>query len=326
MRNLEGSVGDITHESGAKVRAIFTKQVQDDIFNDIEDLETGLYNHKIDTGDPHANAGYLKEDTANGLYLTLSGGYMKGPIDMGGYLIRNLGVPVQKEDAVTKGYVDDELAYHTSISDAHHARYTDQEAVDAQAGLWLPIHGTADAATKWATARTLTVKLEGDLSGTASTTLDGTANKTITITTDANLDDYYTKTESDDKYATKTALDGYLPLTGGTLTDDLTLPAGSNVAPTLHFGDMAANSGLYGDDTEFSIAFNGTRHFTVFKDEPPEGGSANVVVAGSDATPFAIQRWGSHTDQAWVVRIKIDPLDEIHLTYRALKWLADNHN
>ncbi len=106
-RNLEGSVGNLDHESEVTIRAIYTKQVQDDIFHDIEDLELSLYNHKIDTGDPHANAGYIKIDEGDARYLRLAGGTMKGSIEMGGqYTLRNLPTPSAKGDAVSWDFVD----------------------------------------------------------------------------------------------------------------------------------------------------------------------------------------------------------------------------
>lgn len=57
-RNLEGSSGDNTHPVGTKVRAVFTKQLQDDLFDDIEDLELADTQHEA-AADPHA--GYILE-------------------------------------------------------------------------------------------------------------------------------------------------------------------------------------------------------------------------------------------------------------------------
>ena len=67
-----------------------------------------------------------------------------------------------------------------------------QGSVIANGGFTGNLTGTASNATnatnaasaaKWDTARTLTVTLTGDVGGSASTTLDGTANRTITINT-----------------------------------------------------------------------------------------------------------------------------------------------
>ncbi|CAM0112743.1 long tail fiber protein distal subunit [Vibrio phage 6E35-1b] len=65
-------------------------------------------------------------------------------------------------------------------------------------------HPNAD---KWTTARTLTTTLTGDVSGSASMSVDGSGNKTVSITTtvanDSHSHDgrYYTETESDARFA-----------------------------------------------------------------------------------------------------------------------------
>lgn len=67
-------------------------------------------------------------------------------------------------------------------------------------GVYLPIGGTAAAATKLATARS--ISLSGDVSGSAS--FDGTANVTISavVANDSHTHDtrYYTETESDGRF------------------------------------------------------------------------------------------------------------------------------
>lgn len=72
-RNLAGSVGDVEHLSGAKVRSVSTEQIYLDIFQDAEDDELALSQHKTDGGDPHAQAGYLKVAETDALYVQLSG-------------------------------------------------------------------------------------------------------------------------------------------------------------------------------------------------------------------------------------------------------------
>ena len=59
-RNLEGSAGDVDHAVGAIIRAIYTMQMLDDTFLDIEANTLALNNHIGDVGDPHAAAGYQK--------------------------------------------------------------------------------------------------------------------------------------------------------------------------------------------------------------------------------------------------------------------------
>ena len=328
VRNLDGSVGDVDHEARAKVRAVFTMQFQDDVFADIEDLETGLYNHKIDTGDPHANAGYVKESEGDVRYLRLAGGAMSGNIDMANaYSVRQLTTPTADGDATPKLYVDVEIAAgvstHAAITDAHHAKYTDAEAVAAVGTPWvgqyLPLHGTADAAAKWATARTLTVQLAGDLSGSASASLDGTANKTITVTgvvaNDSHTHDtrYYTESESDGRFAAKSHTHSYLPLSGGTLTGVLHLPAGVDGGTSLRFGVMGDGDGMYGNNEEFSIAMAGSRHLTVWSPtKAAERDTGVIEIRGGGTSPYVFA--GDHAGVGF------------KLTATALKWLADEHN
>ena len=134
VRNLAGSVGDIEHEAGAKIRAVFSMQHLDDLFLDLEDGVSDLDTHINDTGDPHAAALYLKLAQANNLYVDLTGDTMTGP------LLLNAD-PVDPLGAATKVYVDDAIGalppvfsgLHADLTDlpnpsAHHTRYTDNEA------------------------------------------------------------------------------------------------------------------------------------------------------------------------------------------------------
>ena len=105
-RNLEGSAGDLLHLSGSKVRAIFTKQLQDDLFDDIEGNTTALTGHEIDPADPHADAGYMKLTEADARYLRLTGGSLTGILTMTGNKIQALGNPTVSTDAANKDYVD----------------------------------------------------------------------------------------------------------------------------------------------------------------------------------------------------------------------------
>lgn len=102
-RGLGGSVGGVgqAHDSGAKVRAVAVHQWLDDIFDDIEantsDIATNtsditnveaavqlvdanLSGHIVNPGDPHAAAGYLKDADVSGVFLPLAGGTVTGPI------------------------------------------------------------------------------------------------------------------------------------------------------------------------------------------------------------------------------------------------------
>ncbi len=235
-RGLDGIA--YSHDAGAKIRTVFTKQLQEDIFTDIKSIEEWVVKHvnpQQPGGDQDPHPMYLTEDEGNSLYLPLLGGLMGGNISMGDtYAVRDMTAPTADGDATRKSYVDAEIGSkisdHAAITDAHHARYTDAEALAANQGEWLPLAGVADAAKRWETPRVLTVVLEGDVSGSANTALDGTANKVITITS-AVLDDshthdtrYYKKAEVDN------LLDGYLPLTGGSLSGALTVQGDAQLA------------------------------------------------------------------------------------------------
>lgn len=223
-RGLAGSVGPVgvgtDHAVGAKMRMVFSKQLQDDIFSDIEDLETV---------------------TANlpGTYLALDGSN-----DMAGPLTLQAGAPTLVDEATRKDYVDTEdtnteaaaklysdsldhdhatpIGVHNTTAESHgakentnphnHDRYLNSEAVAAVGTPWvgqyLDLHGVADAALKWNTGRVITVVLSGDLSGSGGVSVDGTANKTITISAAVLNDSHFH--------------DGrYLKLSGGTLTGTL---------------------------------------------------------------------------------------------------------
>ncbi len=99
VRNLPGSVGDVLHEAGAKIRSVPTKQIFDDIFQDIEDDVLNLTQHETDGGDPHAQAGYLKQADSDALYVRLVGSTMTGPLVL-------FSDPTVAFGAATKQYVD----------------------------------------------------------------------------------------------------------------------------------------------------------------------------------------------------------------------------
>jgi hypothetical protein len=198
-RGLEGSQGPggtgVDHDSGATIRAIFTSQLQDDIFTDINALEQEDIDH-VNDSNPHpvyltqaeGDAQYLQLDGGNAptadipwggnqltnlgdaqadgdavnrgqvlaadaahvgaadphvVYLLLSGGSMTGEIDMGNEKITSLGAPTLNSDGATKQYVDDEITsipggfsgdhddLTNVVSDQHHVKYLDSDAVTA---------------------------------------------------------------------------------------------------------------------------------------------------------------------------------------------------
>ncbi len=198
-RGLEGSQGPggtgVDHDSGAVIRAIFTSQLQDDLFFDINALETADTDHVADSN-PHpvyltqgegdtqflrlnganaptadiqwggnqltnlgdaqadgdaanrgqvlaADAAHVAAADPHAVYLLLLGGQMAGAIDMGNFKITSLGAPTLNGDATTKQYVDDEIGNlpggfsgdHADLtnvlSDQHHVKYLDSDAVAA---------------------------------------------------------------------------------------------------------------------------------------------------------------------------------------------------
>ena len=66
-----------------------------------------------------------------GIYLPLAGGAMQGNIVMALHAITGLPDPAAAQDADTKAARDAAILVHKAITAAHHARYTDGEAVAA---------------------------------------------------------------------------------------------------------------------------------------------------------------------------------------------------
>jgi len=121
-RNLAGSVGDIQHGTEAKYRAVFTKQLQDDIFTDIIATEVWANQHVNVVADPHTQ--YLLEDDAEATYVELAGDRMTGRL----FLISS--VPTDPDHASPKSYVDQ--------AEADAKTYTDDE-IALLSGVYLPI-------------------------------------------------------------------------------------------------------------------------------------------------------------------------------------------
>ena len=131
------------------------------------------------------------------------------------------------------------------------------------------LNGNASTATKWATARTIT--LAGDLSG--STSIDGSANVTITaaVLDDSHTHDgrYYTEAESDARFAN---------VTGDTFTGNVT-------APTF-IGNLSGNATTATTATSASSAAKWTTARTITLAGDLSGnvsidGSANVTLTAT---------------------------------------------
>jgi len=139
-RSLDGSAaGAQAHDAGTIVRAVFVHQMLDDLFSNINDIETWQGNHAPGT-DPHPQ--YLEASEGNLAYLRLDGANQPGAdIAWNNKRITNLASPTDDGDATNRGYVQSEVAAHTAIEDAHHIRFSDQDAIDATEGTYLPLIG-----------------------------------------------------------------------------------------------------------------------------------------------------------------------------------------
>ncbi len=127
VRNQAGSVGDVLHEAGAKIRSVPTKQIFDDIFQDAEDDELALTQHQTDGGDPHSQAGYLKQGDTDALYVRLVGSTMSGALTLFADPTSNLHAStkqyVDASEVDGQTYTDAAVATHTALPSAHHAKY-----------------------------------------------------------------------------------------------------------------------------------------------------------------------------------------------------------
>ena len=142
-RGGEGSAGGTAHahSTGARVRSVYTHQVQDRIWDDIESLETADTTHAA-AGDPHT--GYVLEsahDKAQHDAFGLDHGLLSGLTDddhtqyhtdaravtwLGTRSVADLGT---KDHDLLDGLADDDhTQYHT----------------DARAGVWLETQSIAD--------------------------------------------------------------------------------------------------------------------------------------------------------------------------------------
>ena len=306
VRNLAGSIGNIDHDSGAKVRAVFTKQLSDDIFADVDDLETSILSHVQDPGDPHAPAGYLKQGSADGRYLQLNGAIAmtgelslstqtpsgnliaaaKGYVDTqdaagaaaaastylplaGGTLTGELELSSSSPSgdliAASKGYVDTQIAAATGggaaiylqLDGANNETGNDEWLQRGAAnGYYLGLNATAAAAAKWATARTFTITLTGDASGSVNAQVDGTVNNSFTVPVTVANDShthgtqYYTKAQIDSLLASLTipasrVLPGTFPAGVFTFNGGLTVTGTMGVGGGFELPNIAQNAGTH---------------------------------------------------------------------------------
>jgi hypothetical protein len=248
FRYLPGSAAPsgLTHPSGAIVRSTPTAQHIEDIHDRIDAHDTKAAHDALN----------IDADTLDGLdsaaFLEKSGGTMVGKITldadptaalhaatkqyadafidqtegdlryvqvdgdtMTGLIILS-GPPAADLGAVNKLFAEGLITTHEGAGNPH-AVYLTQAEADA---LYLALTGTADAALKWQTARTIT--LGGDLTG--AVVIDGSANVVLTavVLNDSHTHDsrYFTEGESDSRFVNKT---------GDTMTGALTIQSNARI-------------------------------------------------------------------------------------------------
>lgn len=96
-------------------------------------------------------------------------------------------------------------------------------------------------------------------------------------------------------------------------------PAGSNLAPTVRFGGMQTDDGMYGDGDEISVAFDAFRHFTV-RNSAGGVNEAHVEAKGNVAVPMNVQRdQDGLDDSAIMIRFMRNGEANIDLTWGDLQ-------
>ena len=116
--------------------------------------------------------------------------------------------------------------------------------------------GNAATASKWATARTLT--LDGDVSGSVS--VDGSANVTLTATV---ADDSHNHIISNVD-GLQTALDGKLALAGGTMTGDIVYGASDRDHSPIGTYDAAKTQQIWAMGASYRSAADGTNFGSLY--------------------------------------------------------------
>lgn len=133
-----------------------------------------------------------------GLYLPLTGGTMKGDIDMDANKIIDLAAPADNADAATKLYVDGEISDHAAIANAHKGQKNSIEldagdlhlVNDAAAPGNSKVYGTSGAGAKGWQDAVATISTTFQLAGHFNTGSWVTAEKIgniVTITSHGTL-------------------------------------------------------------------------------------------------------------------------------------------
>ncbi len=178
-------------------------------------------------------------DTALALKLSLSGGTMSGALAMGSNKVTGMADPTSNQDAATKFYVDSILGSATSAAaSASAAAASELNAANSATAA----AGSATAAANSATAAANSYDEFDDRylgSKTSNPTVDNDGNPLLTGAL------YWNSVAGEMRVYSGTAWQaaylpaaGYLPLTGGAMTGDLTL----NAQTDLRFADADSSN------------------------------------------------------------------------------------
>ena len=367
-RGLPGSVGPLgqgsDHEPNGRVRAIFTKQNLDDIWDGIEDNIGALGQHIGDILDPHSAAGYIKLTTADSRYVNVTGDVMQGILSFDGFALTNLPDPTNLQDPVTLAYFDDNRVIdHDDLANVttsqHHVRYDDAEAVSAMGpkndnndlnhdrytdneartavdnGTYLKLTGGSVSGD---TTFNAVVRLR-DIRARSNDLTFQSVSGTQLLAWDDSVDEWEFKKNVD--------MESHLLISPG------------NPTSSAHVGDRGYNDGRYlrlsggsltgaltikaGTDSNSSLRISGQgtndgmwggSEETSFGFQGSRnlsvfsnsaGQPANVALKGTTLVPLQIIRAGSYGEDAVMMRMTAGGQSEVTVSLGAFRWLEANH-
>lgn len=205
-------------------------------------------------------------DTADATKLSLTGGTMSGAIAMGTNKITGLGDPTSNQDAATKVYVDGILGSATSAaaSAAAAATSASNAATSASNASTSATNAANSASAAAASYDSFDDRYLGPKSSDPSLDNDGNALLTGALYFNSTVGEMRVWNGSAWVAAYLPAA-GYLALTGGTMTGNITFAAGQPW-PTFNqntTGNAATATALQTARTINGVSFNGTANITV---------------------------------------------------------------